>query len=385
MPYKHTLTKWLIAASIGLTSCTLTSNPSGPRAGKGSFSDLGFIPAAVSAGNSGFDFQSAIYNNNRVFVATSDGIWMSNIDNKEWSRAGLDGKVVTMIYKHPAIANRFFAGTQSDGTAEDKTFYISSNGGESWEAADNVIFDETNNKYETYVCLAARPNHPDHIYANLEGGTMIAVSTDGGLNWARMNGATESYFGYACNIAFMPGKADEIFQGAENPLDDAWLGKYHIDADNPSTLSDFEKIIDQSVFGNRRPNELQAFDFVPNTLYAGLEGALYKVTATSNKPIFKSENNNFPYTYITALSVDAANNKHLLFGGALNNSSQPMCLYETYDEGKSITRIDNKLGLENPEVIEILATKNSNSAAIVLNDQGANKVKLVLYQQFLPD
>jgi hypothetical protein len=384
MTLKHTLTAWLIAASVGFTSCNVGPNSSGPRAGKGTFDDLGFIPAAVSAGSSGFDFQSAIYDNDRVFVATSDGIWMNDITNKEWSRSGLDGKVVTMIYKHPAIANRFFAGTQSNGTADDKTFYISSNGGETWEAATNVIFDEANNKYETYVCLAARPEHPDHIYANLEGGTMIAVSTDGGLNWVRMNSATESYFGYACNITFMPGRADHIYQGAESPLDDAWLGKYHVDADNPATLSDFEKIVDMSVLGNRRPNELQAFDFVPNTLYAGLEGALYKVTATTNMPIFQSADNNFPYSYIKALLVDRYNTKHLLFGGALNDSSQPMSLYETYDEGKSIARIDNKLGLNNPQVIEIMSTNNS-SAAIVLNDQDANKVKLVLYTQYLPD
>jgi hypothetical protein len=380
---QHTLIIWLIATSIGFTSCELFNSPGHNGPVKGVFTDKGFIPAAVSAGHSGFDFQSAIYDNDRLFVATSDGIWMNDIYNNEWSRAGLEGKVVAMIYKHPTIANKFFASTVSNGTPEDKTFYISNNAGETWEAANNIIFDETNNRYETYVCLAVRPNHPDHIYANVDG-PMIAISTDGGLNWVRMNDATESYYGYSCNIVFMPGNADAIFQGAEAPLDDAWLGKYKIDADNPSTLSDFEKLVDISVWGNRRPNELQTYSFVPNTLYVGLEGALYKVTETSNKPIFKSENNNFPYAYITAIWVDPYNANHLLFGGGLNANTQPMSLYETFDEGKHITPIDDKLGLENPEVVEILSIGQSNTA-IILNDQDANKVKLVLYQQFLPD
>jgi hypothetical protein len=55
-----------------------------------------------------------------------------------------------------------------------------------------------------------------------------------------------------------------------------------------------------------------------------------------------------------------------------------MSLYETFNEGATIKRFEDKLGLKNPEVREIVAT--DSFPAIVLNDQNANKVKLVLYE-----
>jgi hypothetical protein len=191
--------------------------------GTGSFIDLGFIPAVVSAGADIASFQSAIYNKGHVFVATSDGIWKSNLSQKQWSRSGLEGRIITAIYKHPTIEDRFFAGTRSTGKAASKTLYLSTDGGTSWQPAAEPVFNSLDQVYEEYACFAVRPNHPNVVYANLDGGTMIAVSTDGGMHWVRKNNEPESYFGYNAAIAFLPGNPDRLFQGAESPLDIAWL------------------------------------------------------------------------------------------------------------------------------------------------------------------
>src|SRR5215203_3922382 len=175
--------------------------PDQPQPGTGAFIDLGFIPGSVSAGADITSFQSAIFNKGHVFVATSDGIWKNNLSQKQWSRSGLEGRIITALYKHPTQEDRFFAGTRSTGMADSNTLFISADGGTSWQPAAETVFNGLDQVYEEYACFAVQPNHPNVVYANLDGGTMIAVSVDGGMHWLRMNYATESYFGYNANIA----------------------------------------------------------------------------------------------------------------------------------------------------------------------------------------
>ena len=365
----------LLAAVIGITGCKKNNNETGPEAA--TFIDHGFIPAAVDASQNISTFQTAFYNDNHVFVATSDGLWKNDLTTKKWSRAGLSGKKITAIYKHPTIAGKFFAGVKSDNTPTLKTLYISDDAGITWNAGNNLIFDDINKRYEDYECFAVRPDHPNQIYANLGGGTSMAVSTDGGVNWVRSNKETASVFGYACDIAFLPKNPDVIYQGAESPLDNAWLGKYDINSSDPTALNNFQKIVDMSVWDNRRPKELQINLFTGNDIYVGQEGALSKVSGSTNKFIFKSDGKNFPYSYIYAIWVDPTNTQHLLFGG-VQNGGDDMNLYETFDEGKTIKRFTDKMGFISPNIREIVNT--NTDPAIIINDDGANKVKLYLYK-----
>jgi hypothetical protein len=347
------------------------------RAGKGILVDHGFIPTSAHSGTETAEFQSAIYNDGHVFIATSDGIWKNNLSTKKWTRSGLAGRIVTALYKHPIIHNKFFVGIESNGDPEDKTIFISTDGGVTWNASETVIFDGLSKKYEKYACFAIPINQPNHVYANLEGGTTIAVSTDGGQNWVRMNNEAYSNFTYQSVIAFLPSEPNVIYQGSEAPLDISWLGKYDIDPINPVVLSGFEKVINEGNWGNRRPTELLTFPNTPGELFVGQEGALSKISRGENKFIFRKEDGNFPYPYIYAIWVDIKDKTHLLFGGSDNNSEQEMQLYETYHEGISVVRIENKMNLENPEVREIINTETY--PAILLNDKNTNKVKLVLY------
>lgn len=367
------LTVFILISILLLSGC---KKDDGLVPGNGTFTDYGFIPAEVTVIA---EIQSMIFNDGCLFVPTTDGIWKCNLTTREWVRSGLEGKSVESIYKHPEIANSFFAGVSTDNTSSFKTLYLSDDGGESWHAAANPVYNNLDDCYEDYECFAARPGHPEQIYANLAGGAMIAVSTDGGENWIRMNHADESYMGYPCNIVFLPGEGDVIYQGAEAPLDCARLGSFNINSSDPVTLEDFTIIIDWDTWSNRRPNELQTYDFTGNSLYVGQEGALSIVNGTSTRFIFKSEDdNNNPYTYIKGIWVDPDNPKHLLFGGMLNNEVQPMQLYETYDEGETIYRFTDKFGMENPCVLELTAT--STYPAILISDLRRNKVKVLQYK-----
>ncbi|RAJ93247.1 BNR/Asp-box repeat protein [Larkinella arboricola] len=352
------------------------------RPGKGMLIDHGYIPVMV-AGHYDFalnEFQMAAYTNNFVYVATSDGLWKNNLLTKEWSRSGFEGKKVSCIFKHPAIENKLFAGIVPAEHKTEKSLFISNDGGVTWKAAQSPVHNDLDNRYETYVSMAVRPTHPDHIYANLEGGTMIAVSTDGGINWKRMNNEKDSYRGYQSNIVFLPDNPNQIFQGSENPLDDAWLGRYDIDAKDPVVLTNFTKVVDRSVFGNRRPVELKTNAYTGNSIYVGQEGALAKVSGTTTKFIFKAEEGHptFPYVYIYGIWIDPKDPNHILFGGAVNDNQTSLSLFETFNEGKQITPVTQDATLATAQVTKILAT--NTYPAIVIYDPSTEKVRLLLYK-----
>ena len=343
-----------------------------------SFIDHGFIPADVEITTDVTPFQAAIFHEKWVIVATSDGLWKNDLETKEWSRAGFEGRKMTLIYKHPNEEDKLFAGIQSTGDNSEKPLHMSEDGGNTWVPVTEspTLFE---GGYENFTCLAVRPGNPDHIYANMEGGSMIAVSLDGGMTWTRMNYATEEYWGYTSAIAFLPNDPDHIFQGSENPLDIVWLGRYDIGESDPVLLENFTTIVGLDQWGNRRPTELKSFAFDPNTLYVGQEGALSRVTGESSEFIYKAEEEyNLPYSYIYGIWVNPEDTEHIIFGGSVNHSEQPMSLYETKDGGNTVKRIEDKLGLQNPEIREIVHT--NSYPAIVINDWNRKKVKLVLYQ-----
>ena len=371
--------------SILLVFCTFlillgceSNDDNEPIPVQGEFIDQGYIPVDVEISYATTPFQAAIFHDGFVFVATSDGLWKNNLTTKEWSRAGFQGEEITLIFQHPTIESKLFAGIRSTEEHQVKPLHISEDGGQSWEAVEDPILLSAGG-YENYTCLAVRPGHPNQIYANMEGGPMIAISLDGGMHWERMNYGEEDYFGYTSNIAFLPEDPDHLFQGSENPLDIAWLGRYDINPADPVLLENFTMILDLEDWGNRRPTELKTFPFEPNTLYVGQEGALSKITGETSEFIYLAEEgDDSPYSYIYGIWVNPDNPNHVIFGGSLNHTEQPMSLYETSKDGNTVNRIEDKLGFDNPQIFEIVDT--DTYPAIVINDFGKMRVKLLLYK-----
>jgi len=342
------------------------------------FIDHGFIPDSLQAGMDA-EFQSALYNDGHVFVATTKGIWKNRLIDKQWSKSGLQGKIITALHKHPSVINTFFAGVKSNYTDTAKTCYISNDGGSSWHAAQSPVFLDQENRYENYICFAVRPGYPEYIYCNTEGGNSIVISTDGGEHWVRMNNMQEPMFGYQCNIAFLPNEANSILQGGELPLDDAWLGKYDIYLTKPDSLYNFKKIVDISVIENRRPTELKVYPYTNQNIYIGHEGALSKFDGANHKFIYKSQSEpQKPYSYIYAIWVDPDDTNHIVFGGAKNSETQPMQIYETFDEGLTFHWYTDMLGLIKPDIREIIST--NTYPAILIDDRSQKRVKLVLFK-----
>lgn len=340
--------------------------------GKTELVELGELPAKVKATG---EFKSATYKNGKVYVATSDGVWEFDTAASKWARVGFEGKEVELVYAHPEINNLLFVSLNPE--TGNKAFFRSEDAGKTWTAAETGIFDSLDEKFEIYYDLAVRPNHPDHIYANMSG-TTIAVSTDKGKNWKRVNDMQESYFGYQSNLIFLPDSPNKIYQGSENPLDFAWLGEYTINATEPSKLSDYKQLVNIDKWSNRRPVELLTNS---NAIYVGQEGAVSKITNGETKYIFKVEQGEiadsqvkFPYAYVYGIWVDPKDPKHLVFGGAINGTQNTLSLFETYDEGQTVAKFDTMLGMTEPFVKKILTT--NAGPIIVVADVATDKIKL---------
>ncbi len=336
----------------------------------GEFVDYGYVSTASSVIIS--TPAQMIYHQGKIFVASNDGVWKISLTDKIWRRAGLDGKKVNVIYNHPTIADKFFAGVESTSPTE-KSLYISTDAGANWQAALSPVFDTRNNKYESFFDIRMRPGHPNQIFANL-GASTIAVSKDGGNTWNRQNYRTESFFGIDCVINFLEGNPNEIFQGAEQPLDQAWLGKYTIDASDPVILGNLQQVIGGNYeWGNSRPNCLETFNSNPGVLYIGMEGPLTRVEGTQWKYLHKS------FAYIKGIWLNSSDKKHLIFGGGVNGTNTSLALFETYDEGATVHHISDKLGMVDPDIIDIVAT-DTYPALLIRDNENNRKMKLVIYK-----
>ena len=63
----------------------------------------------------------------------------------------------------------------------------------------------------------------------------------------------------------------------------------------------------------------------------------------------------------------------------MNGQNVTLSLYETYDEGNSIFQIKDRLGMTDPDIIDIVAT-NTYPAILVRDNGEGYKLRLLLYK-----
>ena len=337
------------------------------------FTDHGFIPDTDITIIS--PFQTAVYHDGNILIATSKGVWKNNIATQIWENVGLQDKKITLLYKHPGISDKIFAGALTDANNTEPLF-VSNNGGITWTAVNNVA--------ESLSNIVARPNNPNHLYAGTYYGYNFMISTDGGNNWVYYNNGGGGATGYPVTLAFLPSNNNQLFYGSENPMDNAELKRFDINTSDPTQLDNLTTIVDNTIWSNRRPDKLQTYSYTGNYVYVGQEGALSKVnTDSTNDVVFIYKSNGEPqkpYTYMYAHWTDPNDINHIVFGGNLNGDNTGlMQLYETYDEGSTYHRYTNLFGLTAPMIKDIVEI-NDGKLAIVIANQYDNTVKLIVME-----
>ena len=225
MPHKIQLSA-TVAFAAALIACEDGSSPDRWR-------DLGELPAAAATA---LNHTPLVVSGDRILVGTNAGIWSRPVDGSgTWAQAGLPGVGVFATRRHPAIEATVFAAGQPTDDPRAAPFYRSDDGGSTWVASATFPLNSFDGSTEPFFDIAIAPDEPERLYANLSGPS-VAISTDGGLNWALANGESEVFFGDPCVIHILDSTPGKLFQGCEAPLDDAWVATQDIDPSNPLAL-----------------------------------------------------------------------------------------------------------------------------------------------------
>ena len=349
----------LLFAIVQISAC----DNSGPSE---SWLDLGELP--VSAATE-LNHTPMVVSGDRVLVGTSDGIWSRPLEGPgDWTQLGLAGISIFATRRHPTIEATVFAAGQPVGDPQAPPVYRSDDGGITWVPAATFPRNSFDQSSEPFFDLAVAPDDPDRLYANLSGPS-VAISTDGGVNWALANGETEVFFGDACLIHILDSEPDTLYQGCEAPLDNAWVATQDIDPANPFALSNFTFVAGGPDFAleNRRPNALASGPARPAALYAGLEGALIALDEPDFDFVFRAEEGSEdpPYAYVAAIWLDPADPDHFVFGGGISGENTELALFESRNHGESLRRIRMPRDLTDPSVEQIVPMGEEALAVLV--------------------
>jgi hypothetical protein len=330
------------------------------------WSDLGDIPAPASTA---LNHTPMVTSGDRVLVGTADGLWARALaGNGGWARSGLEGIAVFATRGHPTIDSTIFAAGRPATDVQAAPFYRSDDGGHTWIAAVVWPRNPLDQSTEPFFDLAVAADDPQRLYANLSGPS-IAVSTDGGLTWTLANGETEVFFGDPCVIHVLQQRPGTLFQGCEAPLDNAWVATYDIEPADPHVLGNFTFVAGgpDLALENRRPNGLASGRARPDTLYAGLEGALIALDESGFEFVFRAEGESAdpPYAYIAAIWLDPVDPDHLIFGGGVNGENLVLSLFETRDHGATLAHLRPPAALRDPAVEQIVEVDEGELAVLI--------------------
>lgn len=333
--------------------------------------ELNHTPLAVSGG--------------RMLVGTADGIWARSLDGSgDWSAAGLAGVGVLAMRRHLRLDATLFAAGMPAASPDVPPFYRSDDGGVTWVASATFPRNPFDLSSEPFFDLAVAPDDPDRLYANLSGPS-VAISTDGGLNWALANGETEVYFGDPCVLHVLAAAPGRLYQGCEAPLDNAWVATLDIDPQDAFTLRNFTFVAGGPDYSleNRRPNAMASGPARPGTLYVGLEGALIALDDEGFEFVFRADGSDqeHPYAYIAAIWADPEDGDHLVFGGGVNGENEFLSLFETRDHGRTLRRMSLPEALVDPAVEQIVSAAEGALAVLVshVENFGDESRRLSLY------
>jgi outer membrane protein assembly factor BamB len=343
---------------------------------------LGELPAPAATA---LNHTPLVVSGGRVLVGTGDGLWARPLDGGgDWTRAGLAGVGVFATRTQPGRDATIFAAGMPAADPAAAPFYRSDDAGMNWTGATTFPRNPFDASSEPFYDLAVAPDDSERIYANLSGPS-VAISTDGGMNWALANGESEVFFGDPCVIHVLESAPGLLYQGCEAPLDNAWVASQVIDPADPLTLADFTFVAGGPDFAleNRRPNAMASGPARPGTLYVGLEGALIALDADGFEFAFRSEDgaSELPYIYVSAIWADPDDEDHLVFGGGVNGENTVFSLFETFDHGETLRRIRAPEALVDPAVEQLVPAGDEMLAVLVshVDAPGDERRRLTLY------
>jgi len=207
------------------------------------------LPVSAAA-QSGFDttvLALAIPETNRamMYAGTSDGLFISRDNGKDWSQLGLEGRQINDIVIHPQNADLLYAAAGNDGVMK------STNGGKDWTTLSfAAAAGGTLPAQGDIRAITVDKSNPSTVYAASFQGH-IFKSTDAGQSWVTLNDdfpiptlnaitvdpvAGTFYIGTGGNGVYKSTDNGNSWTPANNGLDDLTVTRVLVDPTNKGHL-----------------------------------------------------------------------------------------------------------------------------------------------------
>ncbi len=266
----------------------------------------------------------------------SSGIYRSTDAGMNWTNVlpGAAGTQVVFV-NHPVQGVLAYAALGSTNGDPDNGIYISTNGGATWTrrpgaGLNNLPTGTTVGRIE----LAIAPSQPDTLYVGIQNNTTggllgLFKSTDGGLNWSRLN-STPNYCGPQCGydhtIIVHPSDPNVVFAGGAAGIDSPGFVGLVRTTDGGSSWQD----VHNGANGVRLHVDIQSSAFsnpaAPGglRLYIGNDGGAYSTTDVTAPAAAINWTNLNPTLslsqYYAGLSIHPSD-PNITFGGTQDNGS----------------------------------------------------------------
>lgn len=334
-----------------------------------------------------------------IILSCSDDDGTTNIRQPEWTKLGLDGKVVNELHlsgstlfaatttglfkKDLNSSGDFvqvaFAGKNVDAFeivegstmiaslfdksgSEPPALFRSTNGGQDW--------DELESNYggthpEPAIDLEVHPVHKNIIYAT--GLWVVAKSEDGGVNWEPIFGQWGGIGTGVSVVEVNPNNTSELWAGGQGAIENGFL----LRTENEEDWDTWNDLVDNPTV----VKEISFADDNPDNILVGFEGALIKtVDGGQNwKTVIESEQNRFYFGI-----GRGRNEKRVYAGGWLKTPDpQPLILFVS-DDGGETWKEEKYVSEQYGGIFEMLVTSQENEDVLYigLDKGGVYRVRL---------
>lgn len=303
-----------------------------------------------------------------LLIAACDGIGLLDKNKNTYTKAGLSGRVVHFLYKHPQNSDLLFASLLPNDDLSASCFYISNNGGYNWEAASGSLFSESLGRAYCFHYLFLNPNERNHLYAILEDDKQVVVSYDGGYNWELFTIIPDSAISLIDIILQCERFDKDLFVITELQ----WL-KHTFD--NPFFENNFFHNASNPIIPNPGYyNTNSEFDRVPtsipklNPTHAILN--TFSSNSMNQMDNLTKKNSNDYYGWVNPMDKS-----HILYWSSQPIGNPKALLYESCDGGLTIHPVSLETGLPNPSILTIVTEEDC--ALIVVVDYQAAKLNIL--------
>lgn len=288
-----------------------------------------------------FPSELAPWDNYLVAGTDSDGVFIRNLisPDSNWVNFGLLGKKITALHVYhwgvgPAEINSIFAGIRPDNAPDSTLIYqrikYPTWWDSTWFAADSGLHAHSINQINAmsgFFSMGHSPPRPIFAAGNLEifRATDFPTELEWDSVWSGGIGVINAIYIHREDIT---GSSGTVWAGGETATFAPLILKSVDDGVNWSAFH-------PNLGGDNACNSIAVDPLHPDTVYAGMEGAVIK-TVDGGPNWFITPLHNTPY-YFHGLVISPGNPDHLVAGGSTN--SFQFGLFETFDGGNSWTAV----------------------------------------------